>query len=101
MTFFDSAQELRRLQELYAQKSDDELLALAQDGDDLTDAAREALQSEISSRGLKVQIQDEPKQQAEESSGDFNLSDSELAHAGSVWSLDEARRYKKILDDAR
>ncbi len=101
MNLFESAQELRRLQELYSQKCDDELMALAQDGDDLTDAAREALQSEISTRGLKVQIQDEPKPEAEEPSGDFNLSDSELAHAGSVWSLDEARQYKKILDDAR
>jgi predicted metal-dependent enzyme (double-stranded beta helix superfamily) len=52
----DQAEESRRLQEMYVQMSEGEVRAVADEGYDLTELARHALQAEISRRGLNVQI---------------------------------------------
>ena len=45
--------DVHRLEETYRQKTDGELLKLAEDLDSLTDQAKEALNAELRRRGLK------------------------------------------------
>jgi hypothetical protein len=56
----DQAEELRRLEELYAQMGDGDLRALADKLDDLREVAQHALRAEISRRGLALQTHDPP-----------------------------------------
>lgn len=56
MTIADPIAEQRRLQDLYQRMTDDELEAVANDAYQLTDMAREALQAEIRSRRLQIQL---------------------------------------------
>jgi len=51
-------QEWRRLQGLYAALSDGELLRLAADKDGLTEVARQAIDAEMSKRGLEVPVEE-------------------------------------------
>jgi len=60
MDSLDPIEEARRLQEHYARLSDDELQAVAEEGDDLTDIAKQFLQSEILGRGLQIQLRSAP-----------------------------------------
>jgi hypothetical protein len=53
MARVDLAQETLRLNNLYAAMSNEELLELMNDVDDLTDIARDALSGQIAARGLK------------------------------------------------
>lgn len=53
MARVDFAQESLRLNRLYAAMSDEELLELMKDLDDLTDIARDALTAQIAARGIK------------------------------------------------
>jgi hypothetical protein len=53
MARVDLAQETLRLNNLYAAMSDEELLGLMNDIDDLTDIARDALSAQIAARGIK------------------------------------------------
>jgi hypothetical protein len=53
MARVDLAQEMLRLNNLYAAMSNEELLQLMNVIDDLTDVARDALSSQIAARGLK------------------------------------------------
>jgi hypothetical protein len=53
MARLDPAQEMLRLHNLYARMSDEELLELMNDIDDLTDIARDALSGQIAARGIK------------------------------------------------
>lgn len=49
-------QERLRLAGVYSAMSDEELGQVAASGDELSDAAREALQAEVAKRGLKIEI---------------------------------------------
>jgi len=51
-------QEWRRLQGLYAAMSDGELLRLAEDRAGLTEVARQAIDAEMSKRGLEVPVEE-------------------------------------------
>src|SRR5262249_45705703 len=53
-------QQWQRLKEHYAQMTEDELAALAQDAGDLTEVAQEALQAVLAERGLDIQLKMEP-----------------------------------------
>jgi ribosomal protein L37AE/L43A len=53
-------QQWQQLKERYAQMTEDELAALAQQAGDLTDVAQEALQAVIAERGLDIQLKMEP-----------------------------------------
>ena len=55
-------QEWRRLQGLYAALSDGELLRLAADKDGLTEVAQQAIDAEMSNRGLEVPVEESPRQ---------------------------------------
>jgi len=52
MAHVDLAQETLRLNSLYAAMGDEELLALMEDIDDLTDIARNALSAQVAARGI-------------------------------------------------
>ncbi len=97
----DEVEESRRLQELYAHLTDEELQSIADDASELTDVARQALQVEIRSRGLRIPLKDASTppgfNQAER---DFDTSDLDLVVAERVWDLSEARQVKGVLDDA-
>ena len=56
-------QQWQRLKERYAQMTEDELAAIAQDASDLTEVAQEALQAVIAERGLDIQLKMEPPAQ--------------------------------------
>ena len=53
-------QQWQRLKERYAQMTESELAALAEDASDLTEVAQEALQAVIAERGLDIQLKMEP-----------------------------------------
>jgi len=52
----DQAEESRKMEELYAQMSVDELLGLAEKVDDLTDLAQQTLKAELARRGPKMVV---------------------------------------------
>jgi putative signal transducing protein len=60
MATLDSEPERQRLAKLYAGMSEGELGKIAQDGPELTEAAREALRRELAKRGLAVEVADPP-----------------------------------------
>lgn len=60
MTRLDSEEERQRLAQLYAGMNEGELEKVAQDGPELTEAAREALRRELAKRGLAVEVADPP-----------------------------------------
>ncbi len=105
--FMDSPiEQSRRLQERYASFTDDELLALAEDAGDLTEVARQALQSEIATRGLQVPlsetrvgtaasaVQSSPNSKPDEDSVD-------LVSVWRAWDRDELRQVMDALLVAR
>lgn len=100
----DRVEEWRRLKDQYAAMSDDELEAIACDGWELSDVAQQALQGEMSSRGLKIQLHGpppaSPATEPRDTTGRFDPADLELTVAQQVWDLAEARRVKEILDTA-
>jgi hypothetical protein len=65
MTNTDPEQEKHRLAALYSGLTDDELEKIDDDPATLTDAAQEALRSEMSRRGLADPVQQEPTEEME------------------------------------
>ena len=105
MTAFGPASESLRLSERYRSLSDDELLAIADDGSDLTDLAQQALAAEISQRKLKLPPKEEtpapPLEPASEAdSDDPYAEDRKLVQIATVWSLRDASQFQMLLDDA-
>lgn len=101
MAEIDSAQEWRRLQELYADMSEDELAAVAKDGYALTDIAKQALRAEIASRNLKVIVRlAPPVPEIPEGDPGFDPATLDLTAAWSVENREQAAWVKKTLNDA-
>ena len=101
----DTAQEWRRLQQLYAGMSEDELEAVAVQGFDLTDIAKQALHAEIARRNLKVVVRLAPPQKEErepqpKGNYQFNPAELPLRTVGLVENRDEAEWVKATLNDA-
>ena len=98
----DRVEEWRRVKERYEGMSDAELEAVAGDGWELTDVAQQALQGEISRRGLKVQLKAAapPLEQPEPCEETDDPEDLDLVVAQQVWDPSEARRVKETLDAA-
>jgi DNA-directed RNA polymerase subunit M/transcription elongation factor TFIIS len=100
----DRVEEWRRLTDQYSAMSDDELEAVANDGWELTDVAQQTLQSEISSRGLKIQLKAAPPPsqppEPSEAADDFDPADLDLVVAQRAWDLSAARQTKDTLDAA-
>jgi hypothetical protein len=99
MGSLDPIEESRHLQERYARLTDDELQAVADEGYDLTDIAKQTLRAEILGRGLPVQLRSAPAPNP--ATGEVDPSGLELIIVNRVWDLAEARQLKSILDDAR
>ena len=58
MKSIEPSEQWRSLKETYSSMSEDELQAMAHDACDLTDIAKQVLRSEISGRGLSIQLKD-------------------------------------------
>ena len=97
-------EEWSRLTDLYSGMSEGELEKLANEAYELTDLARDVLRGEISRRGLRLQLWDQPAPPAialpEERPEDFDPADLDLVGFGRVYDLADARRTKSILDQA-
>ena len=94
MTQIDPEQERARLAEIYSRQTDEELEALAQQGEGLTDVALQALRAELATRGLTQDIAEEPD--ASSSEPEFR----DLTVVRSYWNLLEAQLAKGALDAA-
>jgi hypothetical protein len=96
MVQIDEQKERRRLAELYASLGEGELEAIAGEADSLTGLAREALRSEMLSRGM-------PAPQAERKDSDTSGSERELPGpilVGRYRDSGEAMIAKSMLDSA-
>jgi hypothetical protein len=97
-------QEMQRLQERYAQMTEEELRAVADDGYELTETAQQMLQSEIRQRRLNIKLKD--KAETSEPAAvdlpqdDFDPSNLDLVVARRVWDQAEAIQVKGILNSA-
>ncbi len=104
MDGIDVKKEWSRLQELYSGMAEEELAAVAEDGYDLTDIAKQALRAEISRRELDIALNEvppSPEADAPERLGnDFDPAELDLVTAFRVWDIAEARRVKEKLDAA-
>ena len=104
MSEIDVTTEWQRLTAQYAEMDDEELQAIANDGYELTDIAKQALQSELSRRRVDVKLRETPAAQDEDppdpGSPTFDPADLHLVVAASVWDVEQARRLKLALDEA-
>jgi ribosomal protein L37AE/L43A len=89
-------QQWQQLKERYAQMTEGELAALAEDGSDLTDVAQEALQAVIAERGLDIQLKMEPPAQLP----GHPPEDEKLVILGWPESAEQAARVMKVLTAA-
>lgn len=90
----DNADELRRLQDFYAQMNDGELEAVAAEAYDLTDLARPTLRAEMDRRGLKTPLV------TEKGGRRASPETMELAVAQVFWDPAAAAKAKQLLDAA-
>jgi len=96
------AQEWRRLQELYRDMSEEALEAVADQGYELTDVAKQALNAEIARRNLQVVVRLAPKEAEPQLEGDpeFDPAKLDLRPAWTVGNREQAEWVKKTLNDA-
>jgi len=90
--------DLDQLRESYAGMDEDELVAIAADGYDLTDVAKRVLRAEISRRGLNIELQTAAAKSDDKAEEDGSTDQLEVVAV--VWNPDEARKLQKILSDA-
>jgi hypothetical protein len=93
---------LDQLSKTYADMSEDELVAIAADARDLTDAARKVLRNEMSRRGLDMEVKITAAVQTS-SAERPELGPPEadqLEEVATVWNADEARKLQKLLSDS-
>jgi hypothetical protein len=93
MEHIDQGEESRRLQEFYARMSESELRAVADEGYDLAELARYALQGEISRRGLSIELRNAPVD-------DFDPTGLDLCKILGVTSSSEASLAVGLLNSA-
>jgi DNA-directed RNA polymerase subunit M/transcription elongation factor TFIIS len=101
MEALDPAEEWRHISERYRQMSDEELLALAPQSSELTHVAQQALASEMSRRGLKLQPEEPtpPPEPVPDPDSPY-AADRELVEVRTVWSLPDALQLQSLLDGA-
>jgi DNA-directed RNA polymerase subunit M/transcription elongation factor TFIIS len=100
MEMVDRVEEWQRLQASYRTKTDEELQALADESDELTELAQQALRSEIARRGLPFTFKEFPEPGSNLQPNESDPSELELVVVRRVGDLAEARQLKSILDDA-
>jgi hypothetical protein len=95
----DLASEWLRLAERYRQMSDGELVALARQDSELTEAAQQTLAGEVSRRGLTLPRKNPPPSPEPEPDPDSPCAqDRELIEVRKVWSLQDALQLQAPLD---
>ena len=92
------AGELMRLTELYRQMSDGELLKLAHDTSELTEAAQQAIAFEMSQRRLQPEPVEPPRPRLVDDPGSLYAEDRKLMNLQTVWCREDALRIQNILD---
>jgi DNA-directed RNA polymerase subunit M/transcription elongation factor TFIIS len=100
---FTDPQEAQRLQQRYAQMTDGELRAVADEGYELTEPAQQILRAEIRQRGLDIRLREKAETVATSGdalAGDFDPSDLNLVSVHSLWDQAEAIRTKRILNES-
>ena len=101
MDIVDPTAEWRRLSEHYRRMNDNELLVLARQNSELTEAAQQALADEVSQRGLKLQPEKPSAPPNPEPQTDSPYAeDRELIEICTVWSLPDAVQLQTLLDRA-
>lgn len=96
MTLMDPEAERKRLTEVYALQSDEELATVAKQGYELTDDARELLRAELVKRGLYTGQLEEVAQAAAQDSAEFR----DLVEIRRFWNLLEGQLAKGLLEAA-
>lgn len=98
----DVQKEWRELVETYSQMADEELQSLAAEGNELTDVAKQALQSQLKARGLKVELVDAAPVcetfDRDGPRGDVDPSELELIDIAHASRAEDARAIKTALD---
>jgi len=104
MNDIDVRKEWQNLEETYTQMADDELCSLAGQAYELTDIAKQALQAQISSRGLHVELREAPPDDFEtgdeEEREEPDPAELDLIDATQVLDAEEARRVMQALHEA-
>jgi len=101
MDIVDPTTEWRRLSEHYRRMSDNELLVLARQNSELTEAAQQALADEVCQRGLKLQPEKLSAPPNPEPQPDSPYAqDRELIEICTVWSFPDALQLQMLLDRA-
>jgi hypothetical protein len=102
----DQAAEYLRVRDHYRRLTDGELLALARNPSELTDAAQQALAGELSSRRLKAEpdkpaatSRSQPPPEIQDPNDPYN-EDRRLITIRTVWSLADALKLQNLLDTA-
>jgi hypothetical protein len=97
-------EEWSRLTDLYSRMSEGEIEKLANEAYELTDMARDVLRGEISRRGLRLQLLDQPAPPEialpEERPENFDPAELDLVGYGRVYDLADAQWTKNVLDQA-
>lgn len=101
MTPVDLASEWLRLTERYRRMSDGEIVSLAQQASELTEAAQQALAGEVSRRRLTIPAKEPlPPPEPEPDPDSPYAADRELIEVRKVWSLSDALQLQYLLDRA-
>jgi hypothetical protein len=101
MDIVDPTAEWRRLSEHYRRMSDNELLVLARQKSELTEAAQQALADEVCQRGPKLQPEKLSAPPDPEPQPDSPYAeDRELIEICTVWSFPDALQLQMLLDRA-
>jgi hypothetical protein len=101
MHLFDAASEWLRLTEHYRRMTHEELLQLARDTSELTEAAQQALAAEMSVRGLTLPVEKRVVKVIPKTDPDSPYAkDRELVVVKTVWSLQDALQLQTLLDRA-
>src|ERR1700742_3102564 len=102
MDEIDVNQEWNRLVKIFSTLSEYELQLIAEDAFDLTDVAKQALQTTISERGLSIPLttQASSRENRNEEDSAINPAEMSLIDLSRVWDFKEAESVKKTLDAA-
>ena len=103
MNDIDVAKTYRALEESYSRLDDEELRDLAERAYELTDIAQQALQAQLSSRGLHIEIaKNSPgsPESADPEFGDLNPADLEGVTVAWSWNAEGAQPLQKALYEA-
>lgn len=102
----DEAEQWRQVSEHYRSLTDDELIAIARDKEDLTEVAQQVLAAEIQSRRLEIPAEEQTEDEggailpgAEPDPDSPYSEDQELVEIETVYSLRDAQQLEALLNE--